>query len=114
VRRAPDIGYVLHIIGRWRHKSQSELGTSTYPLKLSEMKALRRRVERLSRTAGTLTVRLAPTLAGRHVSLGQLKVMAIRPAAGLSRLGPVGAILRSEKTPQVCGRRSLRGKLGAS
>jgi hypothetical protein len=52
---------------RW-HKSQSELGTSTYPLKLSGMEALRRRVERLSRTAGTLTVRLAPMLPGRSLT----------------------------------------------
>src|SRR5215470_5227094 len=32
------------------------------------MEALRRRVERLSRTAGTLTVRLAPTLPGRSLT----------------------------------------------
>src|SRR6516162_7383775 len=55
-------------VRRWWHKSQSELGTSTYPLKLSGMEALRRRVERLSRTAGTLTVRLAPTLPGRSLT----------------------------------------------
>jgi hypothetical protein len=55
-------------VRRWGHKSQSELGTLTYPLKLSGMEALRRRVERLSRTAGTLTVRLAPALPGRSLT----------------------------------------------